>query len=449
MKKNYLFTNDMLIALITPLIFEQLLLIFVGMVDSIMVSTVGEAAVSGVSLFDNVMMLIISVMSALATGGAVVSGQYLGQKNRDKAGEATNQLIWFLAFFGVGIMVLLYILKSFILTKLFGKLDAQVYQYTSDYLMIVTVSVPFIAVYNGAAAIFRTMGNSKVTLKVSFLMNMINVIMNAVLIYGFSLGVKGAAFATLLSRAVAAIIMIYLLLDENLELHLLKEWKVPINGKLIMQILRIGVPNGVENGLFQLGKVLLLSLIAGFGTASIAANAIGSILAGLQVLPGLALALAMTTVISRCVGANDYEQARYYHVKLMKITYSIMLVTSFAIYFALPLIMKVYGISEEATELTKNVVALHTVCSVVLWPIAFVLPVTFRAAGDVKTTMMISIFSMWTFRLVLGYILGKNFGLGLMGVWVAMVIDWGFRSFLYLLRYRSGKWMHYRMQESN
>ena len=446
-RDHYLFSNKMLMALIVPLIFEQLLLIFVGMVDSIMVASVGEAAVSGVSLFDNIMMLIISVLAALSTGGAVVAGQFLGQKNRGRAVDATNQLVWFLGGFGMVLMVIIYIIKPFILNNLFGKIEPLVYQHADTYLMIVALSIPFLAIYNGAAAIFRTMGNSKVTMKVSFLMNGINVVFNAILIYGFGMGVAGAAIGSLISRAVAGIVMVGLLMDDNLELHLFRSFYIKYDFKMIYRILKYGVPNGIENGMFQLGKVLLLSMIATFGTASIAANAIGSILAGLQVLPGLALAMAMTTVTSRCVGANDFEQAKYYNIKLIKITYGIMFVTNLIIYFSLPIIFRAYHLSAETAALTKSVVTLHTFCSMLIWPLAFDLPVTFRAAGDVKTPMIISTISMWSFRLVLGYILGKVAGFGLLGVWIAMIIDWIFRSTLYILRYVSGKWMHYRMEE--
>ena len=439
-KSHYLFDNKALTALILPLIIEQFLAVLVGMADSIMIASVGEAAVSGVSLVDQVMLLIINLFGALATGGAVVAGQYLGRKNPEEADKAANQLIWFVTILAVGVMGIVYLGKNMILQGVFGQIEPDVMEYANTYLLIVTASVPFIALYNGGAAIFRTMGNSKITMTVSLIMNAINVVGNAILIYGFHCGVEGVAIPTLVSRMTAAILITVLLLNEKQVLHLQKTLRYRPEKETIKKILKIGIPNGLENSMFQLGKVLVLSLVSTFGTYAIAANAVCNVLASFQILPGMALSLAVTSVISRCVGAKDYEQVSYYTKKLLAISYISMFVTTIVICVALPFILDVYNLSPETAKVAEEIMIFHSVSCVLIWTPAFTLPSILRATGDAKTCMLISIPCMWIFRIGFSYILGKYFGMGVFGVWVAMVIDWVVRVIFFVLRYCRGKW---------
>ena len=439
-RSHYLFDNKALTALIVPLIVEQLLAVLVGMADSIMVANVGEAAVSGVSLVDNIMVLLINIFAALATGGAVVAGQYLGQKREKDACIAANQLIWFIFLCSVGITAIVYLGRNFILHSVFGAIDADVMSSANTYLMIVTASIPFIALYNGGAAIFRAMGNSKVSMQVSIVMNVINVAGNAILIYGFHRGTEGVAIPTLVSRMVAAILILGLLCNQTRVLHLEKTLRYHLNGSMVKRILNIGVPNGLENSMFQLGKILVLSLVSTFGTSAIAANAVSNAVALFQILPGMAISLAVTTVISRCVGAGDYEQAKYYTRKLLKITYCCMAVTVALIFAVLPLIMKVYNLSAGTSAESEKILLFHGCSAILVWPIAFNLPAVFRASGVVRYSMITSIVSMWIFRIAFSYILGKYMGIGVFGVWIAMIIDWCFRAILFVYRYFSGKW---------
>ena len=439
-RSHYLFDNKALTALIIPLIVEQLLAVLVGMADSIMVANVGEAAVSGVSLVDNIMVLLINIFAALATGGAVVAGQYLGQKREKDACIAAKQLIWFIFLCSVGITAIVYLGRNFILHSVFGAIDADVMSSANTYLMIVTASIPLIALYNGGAAIFRAMGNSKVSMQVSIVMNVINVAGNAILIYGFHRGTEGVAIPTLVSRMVAYLLVLGLLCNQTRVLHLEKTLRYHLNGSMVKRILNIGVPTGLENSMFQLGKILVLSLVSTFGTSAIAANAVSNAVALFQILPGMAISLAVTTVISRCVGAGDYEQAKYYTRKLLKITYCCMAVTVALIFAVLPLIMKVYNLSAGTSAESEKILLFHGCSAILVWPIAFNLPAVFRASGDVRYSMITSIVSMWIFRIAFSYILGKYMGIGVFGVWIAMIIDWCFRAILFVYRYFSGKW---------
>lgn len=441
-RSHYLFSNRELANLIGPLVIEQLLAVFVGMADSIMVANVGEAAVSGVSLVDNIMILIINIFAALATGGAVVAGQYIGRKDEKSACKAATQLVWFVSLSAVAIMILVYFGKDIILNQVFGHITAEVKGHADIYLLIVTASIPFIALYNGGAAIFRAMGNSQVSMRVSLLMNAINVTGNAILVFGLRIGTAGVAIPTLISRMVAAIVITVLLCNQTRILHIERTLKIRFDGRMIRKILAIGVPNGLENSMFQLGKILVLSLVSTFGTYAIAANAVSNAIALFQILPGMAISLAITTVISQCVGANDYEQVHYYLKKLLAIIYVAMVGTVALIFLALPLILKAYNLSDQTAAAATNIIHFHGISAMIIWPLSFALPAAYRAAGDAKACMYTSIVSMWIFRIGFSYLVGKYMGLGVFGVWVAMVIDWVVRAICFIIRYFNGRWKH-------
>ena len=441
-RSHYLFSNRELANLIGPLVIEQLLAVLVGMADSIMVANVGEAAVSGVSLVDNIMILIINIFAALATGGAVVAGQYIGRKDEKSACKAATQLVWFVSLSAVAIMILVYFGKDIILNQVFGHITAEVKGHADIYLLIVTASIPFIALYNGGAAIFRAMGNSQVSMRVSLLMNAINVTGNAILVFGLRIGTAGVAIPTLISRMVAAIVITVLLCNQTRILHIERTLKIRFDGRMIRKILAIGVPNGLENSMFQLGKILVLSLVSTFGTYAIAANAVSNAIALFQILPGMAISLAITTVISQCVGANDYEQVHYYLKKLLVIIYVAMAGTVALIFLALPLILKAYNLSDQTAAAATNIIHFHGISAMIIWPLSFALPAAYRAAGDAKACMYTSIVSMWIFRIGFSYLVGKYMGLGVFGVWVAMVIDWVVRAICFVIRYFNGKWKH-------
>lgn len=439
-RKNYLFTNKDLKGLLIPLMVEQFLAVAVGMADSIMVASVGESAVSAVSLVDSIIILLINIFAALATGGAVVAGQYIGRKQNDMACKAGEQLLVFGTFVSLIIMALMYIGKGFILNIVFGTIEPDVAVYANTYLVIVFASIPFIALYNCGAALFRSMGNSKVTMVTSIIMNAINVIGNALLVYVFRMGVEGVAIPTLVSRAVAAVIIVVLLRNEELIVHIRKKFKYKYHKNLVKDILRVGIPNGVENSMFQLGKILLLSVIAGFGTASITANAVANSVSSFQILPGMAVGLGLITVVSQCVGAGDYEQVRYYTKKLLKYAYVFMIISNVAVIIATPKILSIYNLSKETASMASKAFIFHGVCSCFLWPLSFTLPNTLRASSDARFTMNVGVSSMWIVRIGFGIFISKYMNIGMFGVWIAMIIDWVVRSTFFTLRYKSHKW---------
>lgn len=437
---NRLFSRNDLVRLIIPLIVDQFLQVAVGLSDSIMVARVGEAAVSGVSLVDTVMLLIINIFTALATGGAVIAGQYLGRKDPKTGCEATAQLFNFTFLFSIFIMILGYLGQNVILYHVFGKIEPEVMKDSRTYLLIVLSSIPMIAMYNAGAAIFRAMGNSNVAMKTSLLMNSINVFGNALLIFGFHRGVEGVAIPTVVSRGVACVVILILLNNQEHELHILHPYPFKIKWNVLKKILYIGIPNGLENSMFQLGKIAVLSLVSGLGTASLAANAVGNNIANFAILPGMSFGFALLTVCAQCVGAGDFEQVKYYTKHMMRVEYLCLIASNLIVILALPFILSVYNLSDEAAQYANDIILYHAACVVTIWPLSFTLPNTLRAAADVKVTMVLSIISMWVFRFGFSYLLTMVFHMGIFGVWVAMTIDWLVRGIFFVCRYKSGRW---------
>lgn len=436
---EYLFSKKDLRRLIVPLVFEQALAITVGMADTMMISSVGEAAVSGVSLVDMINMLIFSVLAALATGGAVVTSQNIGAGKLNEACKSARQLLYTVLIASVLVTLIVVLARNPLLRLFFGSIEADVMRNAVIYLLISAVSFPFLAVYNASAALFRSMGNSQITLKVSLLMNLINIAGNAVCIFILHMGVAGVALPSLVSRAVAGSILYILLKNPEYTVHFEKE-AFSLDWKVIKKILYIGIPSGIENGIFQLGRVLVVSIISGFGTIQIAANGVANNLDAMGCIIGQAMSLAMITVIGQCVGANDEQQIRYYTKKLLFMTYISTILLNSCILLGLSPILSLYGLSEETTRLASLLVMIHNGCAMLMWPVSFVLPNMLRACNDVKFTMLVSIFSMFTFRIGFSYVLGVHMGMGAVGVWIAMVIDWIFRLTLFIGRYVSGRW---------
>lgn len=435
-----LYSNAELTKLILPLIMEQFLAILVGMLDTVMISGVGEAAVSGVSLVDNINILVINIFAALATGGAVVAGHALGQKNRDQAGRSAWQMVLFLLYTSAITTIVLVGGHTVILRAVFGQVEEAVMDSAATYLIITGLSICPLALYNGCAALFRAMGDSRTTMYISLLMNLINLVGNAILIFLCHMGVAGAAIATLVARTVAAVLIFKLMLDEKREVNFKGRLTLRMDFSLVKKILYIGVPNGLENSLFQLGKILLLSLVSTFGTSAIAANAVCGTITNFNILPGMAIGMALLSVSSVCIGAGEIGQVRYYTRKMMRLTWIAMSSVSLIMIVGAPLFLKIYHLTPETTTLALQVIRFHAVMCMISWVPSFSLPNTLRAAGDVVWTMVIAIVSMWTFRIITAYIFSYVFHLGLIGIWIAMTIDWTFRAVCYTLRYRGSKW---------
>ena len=422
-----LFTQKELLLLTGPLLVEQLLEVTVGMADTMMVSRCGEAAISGVSLVDMINNLIIVLFAALATGGAVVVSQFLGARDQKDADASSGQLILLSGLFGLLVGVFCFVLARPMIRLFYGAIDADVLDASVLYLRIIAISYPFLALYNGGAALFRSMGNSKISMQISFLMNV-----------GLKMGVDGVAWPSVVSRVVAAFLILRRCYQKGNALTVPKTTR--LNARMTRRILGIGIPSAFENSLFEAGRILVVSMISTFGTVQIAANAVANNLDGMGVIPGKALSLAMITVVGRCVGAGDSEQAVYYTRKLSLWSYIAMGLSNGAILLFLHKLIGIYALSGETMVLSETLVRIHAGFAILLWTLSFVLPNALRAANDVKFTMLVSILSMAVWRLGFSYLLCVRMGWGAVGVWIAMIIDWMCRVTCFVIRFRSGVW---------
>ena len=445
MEREPLFSNEDLKKLIWPLLLEQLLTIMMGMADTFMVSGVGEAAVSSVSLVDSLNILVLQVLVALATGGAVVASQYLGKKDIREAGKCAAQLYCVVLISTTALMLAGLLFSRSILLAVFGNIEEDVMRYARTYFLISAVSYPFMGIYNAGASLFRAQGNSQISMRASLVMNLMNIFGNAVLIYGFHMEVLGAALATLAGRIFAAawVIVQQQKVENPLRISGLRDL-LP-ERRHIRKILSIGIPSGLENGMFQIGKLCVSSLTSTLGTSAIAANAVAGTISGFANIPGNTMNLAIIPVIGHCLGAGEKKQANAYAKLLMGIAFAGIAVTNVILYFTIPEIAVLYHLSPAAKTMCVTVFRWFDLFSVFFWALSFTLPNVLRSGGDAAYTMIVSILSMWVFRVILSYLFVLKLHMGLTGVWFGMFIDWICRSTLFLVRFRTGKWMNHKL----
>lgn len=438
--QGHQFTKKALAALIIPLIFESLLNIMIGMADTIMVSNCGESAISAVSLADSISILIVQLFTSFATGGAVVVSQYIGSGSMDKARTSAKNLIYLSGGIAILIVAVMLPLHDKAISLFFGSIDDDVRSACSDYFIPVLVSYPFLAMYSALTAVSRSEEKSGRTLSVSVLMNAMNIIGNAILIFGFGMGTRGAGIASLLSRIAGFLLMFLLMRRKSEELRLTGITKGPVSPKIMWKIMRIGVPTGIEGTLFNVGKILVQSLIAGLGTSAIAVNAIVFNFNAYSNIAGNGINLAMITIIGQCRGRDNISDIRYYTKLMLSLSYLCTILIVLPTYIFMPSIIRIYGIDETSMAIAIPICRSCLIACATLWPMAFSMPNVLKATGDILFIMTISISSMWVFRVGLSHILIRCFGFGVDGVWYAMYADWAFRGIMYISRYRSGKW---------
>ena len=446
-----LFSRKDLFKIIIPLIAQQLLGILVGMIDSIMVSYAGEAAVSGVALVNTVDNLFFFAISAMATGGSVIISQALGRKDYKYAVDGAKQVLYVVTGLATALSLIVIVFHKGILSLVYGSVEADVMSSAQIYMLLVAFSFPFLALYNAGAVVYQTMGKTVVTMGVSILINIVNVVGNAVCIYGLKIGSAGAAIGTLIARAIGAVVIVYMAHNRKNMVHFEKLLSYRPDFKMVKEILGIGIPNGLENSIFQIGKILTQSLISSMGTAVIAANSMASVVVNFHYLPG-AVGSGMIAVVGRCIGAGEKEQAKKYVRSIIGIAYLVMWTIVLATLIFRNQIIGMYNLSEFSSQLAIKMILLHSLFAATLWPIAFPIANAFRAAKDVRFTMVVSMICMWVFRVALAYVFALDtvnvfglslpgLGMGAMGVWISMGTDWIVRASIYLYHYFSDRWL--------
>lgn len=435
-----MFSNRDLRNLLIPLVLEQMLSGLMGIADTMMVTRVGDTAISAVSCVDSINTLVLQLLAALATGGTIVCAQYLGRRDRANAIRAGRQV--YLVATGLSLLftAAALLLRRPLLGLIFGQVEQAIMDQAADYFLLTALSYPFLALQQTSAAQFRASGNSRLPMLITALANAVNIAGNALLIFGFGLGVTGAAIATLTSRVVNAAVL--LLCQRNPELPIpFRDWRsIRPEKLLILTVCRIAIPTGLENGLFQLGRLLVQSTVATLGTAAIAAQAMTFTLDTIQSMPSQAIALGLLTVAGQCLGAGRIEETKYYTKKLCLICWGVLLAFSLGVFALTRPAAALSGLSESAAALTFKLMGWITVAKLLCWVPSFALPYTLRAAGDVTFSATVSALSMWIFRVGTSALLCRVLGFGLEGIWLAWFADWVCRLTCYIWRYRSGRW---------
>ena len=439
------FSGKDLQKMISPLFLEQLLVMLVGMADTLVVSYAGESAVSGVSLVNQFNTIFIYLFTALASGGAVVISQYVGRNENDSAGESASQLLLFSTLFSVIIAVLVLVGNQSMLRLLFGRVEDSVMQACITYLRISAYSYPALAVYNAGAAVYRSLGRTSVTMYLSVASNLINVVGNIIGVFVLRAGVAGVAWPSLIARLFSAVVITVLCFQKKNDVVYRARWIFRWDGELMKHILHIAVPNGIENGIFQLVKVALSSIVALFGTYQIAANGVAQSIWSMAALAGVSMGPAFITVIGQCMGNRDVEAAEYYFKKLTKITLLLSTAWNLLIFLLTPVFLQFYALEPQTKQLVIWLVLIHNVFNAAAFPFSGALSNGLRAAGDVKFTMYVSIASTILGRLVLSYLLGITLDMGVIGIALAMVCDWIIRAVIFFRREKSGKWKAFQV----
>ena len=439
------FSDAFLLTLILPLFVEQFLVMFVGVADTLMVSYVGEAAVSGVSLVNMFITIFIYIFTALASGGAVVVSQLIGKKDKENGNLAAGQLVMISLTTSLVLMGLTLVFNQQILAWLFGKVEAEVMQASVTYLEIMTYTFPAMAIYNSGAALFRSMGRTKTTMHISLWMNGINIVGNYIGVFVLKAGVAGVAWPTFVSRLIAAIVIFYLCFKENNEVRLKLRNILRWHKGMTQRILKIAIPNSIENGMFQVSKVALSAITALFGTSQIAANGVAQSIWSMSALIGVAFGPAFITVIGQTIGARDHEAAKYYMVKLLRIATISSVAWNGLILALTPLMLMLFDLSDEAKRLVFILVLIHNLFNALIFPISSPFTNGLRAAGDVRFTMYVSIFATAIVRVALSYLFGIWMNLGVIGIALAMGVDWCVRALFSILRFKSGRWLGHQV----
>ena len=440
-----MFSNRDLKNMIVPLFFEQLLVMLVGIMDTFIVSYVGEAAVSGVSLVNSFNTIFIYLFTALASGGAVVISQYIGNKDQKNSVRSSSQLLMFSTLLSIVLTCIVLMFHQAILSALFGKVEIDVMNACITYIVISALSYPFIAIYNAGASLFRSMGKTKTTMYVSLASNIINVIGNCIGVFVLHAGVAGVAIPSLIARAFSAIVITKLCFQQNQMTYYTKKDLFAFDTDILRRVLSIAVPNGIENGIFQFVKVALSSVVALFGTYQIAANGVAQSIWSLAALMGVTLGPVYITVIGQCMGSGNQEQAKYYFKKLNKLAIVLSIVWNLIVLALTPLFMHFYQLSSETLQLIFYLVVIHGVFNAIVYPISGPLSNGLRAAGDVKFTMIVSIASTLLARFVFSIIFAIYLNMGVIGIAFAMCLDWTIRAVIFYCRYSSLKWLEFKV----
>ncbi len=432
-------------AIILPIFVDSTFIVLMALMNTAMVSSSGVAAVSAVSMVDSINIFIVSLFMAVATGGTVIVAQYKGSGNVQMLPKVASQSISAIALLSVVLSAVLIMLHQPILNGLFGKADADVLHNARIFLIGSCLSYPFFGIYQAIAGALRGVAQTKACLVLSLILNLTYLLLNVILIKGFDMGVVGLSISLIIARVLGMVVAFVYLLKYNQTLRVRLKDMLQLQWGILKKIMFIGLPFAAEQMFFNGGKLLTQTFIVQLGTLAITVNAISGSLSMLFQIGGSALSASIVTVVGQCIGRGDIQDARKFIRSFMWLS-SIFFVVIGAVLLAIfPLLVGMYAPPAEIVPDIFELLLLIAIVQPIMWSLSFIMPAALRAAGDSRFTSVASLLTMWLFRIILGYILGITLGMGIMGVWIAMVAEWGVRSIIFGWRFRGNKWYRHKL----
>ncbi|NDL68197.1 MATE family efflux transporter [Clostridiales bacterium F-3ap] len=435
-----------------PILLEQAFLMLMGVVNTVMAGRLGREAVSAIGMIDSLNNIAITFFSALAVGGTVVVAQSLGRQDPQQARRAGLNSVAAGVALSIGITLVLALFRRSLVLSAFGQAEPRVMAYAVEYFTITLFTYPLMALLSMAFGILRGSGNTKAPMKISLTMNVFNVVLGYLLIFGLhlsnphfnlgipGLGVRGAALAIGAARTLGALLVVLALGRDFFKGKRGTVRNFRFHSGTLVDVFRIGLPAGLESLLFNGGKLVTQVFVVGMGTAAIASNAIASSMFGLLNIPGTAISIAATTMVGREIGRKDPEKAKRILTYLVKTCMVVLLGICMLMFPFSRFLASIYTEDREVVELTGGLVRSAAVAMPLLWAMSFILPAGFKGSGDVRYTLLVSVVGMWMFRILVGYLLAIPLGIGVLGIWLGMYADWLVRAVLFALRLKNGKW---------
>lgn len=435
------FTYSKIFAMLGPLILDQFFISIIGLLTTAMISSSSQESVSAVSLISPLYMMIYAVYSAISSAGTVIIAQYKGQGNEEKMKKAAGQIALSTVSIALIFSVLLILFAKPLIATMFAGADALVIEKATEYLIGCAISTVFLSVYMGAFAVFRGIGETKICLRLSMVINLLHLFASFVFLNIMHLDILGTALSLNLARFVGGVMAMYYLMYPGSKLRVRWSDIFKLDGSILKSIMSTSAPFALEQICFNGGGILVSMYIVKLGTQSVAANAVANSTLMVFYSMGMATAHLTVTVVGQCIGAGDKEMATYYGKKMVLLGEAMILASLALMLPFLRLILKLYQAPEETLGLIYILLAIAFIPMAFFWSASNVLPNVLRAAGDVNFTAYVSLITMWVVRVGMGYVVSIKMGVGIVGVWICMGAEWLVRTVIFVLRFKSGVWL--------
>ncbi|MFD1465191.1 MATE family efflux transporter [Lapidilactobacillus mulanensis] len=439
------FDYRFVLSLLGPVIFDQFFLVAFNFINTAMISSSGEAAISAVNMVGSINVFLIQIFVAVGLGGTVLIAQYFGRKEYQMLGKVVNGTVFGAILVATSLALLFLLGHNLILNLLFGDAEKAVMDNARLYMVGVLISYPFEATVEGVNGSLRGIGRTKNSLQLSLVMNLLNLLFNFVFIIYFKMGVLGLVVSLNLSRWLASAFA-GVTLFRHRDLFSLKwsSMKQP-DFRMIKRVVTVCIPFAAESFFFNGGKIIMQMMIVSLGTQVIATNAIASSWVQLSEIVPTALGTALVPIVGQCIGRKNIKDARKITKSFVSLGILAYVIGEIILFLSFNKGIALFHPSDVIKPRIFELYLIFAVGHLLVWCISFTLPSALRAAGDAKFTTMVSLITMWGIRVGIGYLVGIVFGYGLPGIYFVWVCEWAVRGTIFLLRFRGKRWYVHRL----